>query len=518
MKWSWRIWVGVCAPLGALAQTPADLEYTQVEVEEADRPFNATGGFSTSLFEYNNLDFRSLDESSDQAILDSDDRGAFATTGVSVELGYRIEEHLRLVLGASHRGVWGDDQLGNVNAFGGFAYLGALYIDADIPLGSYTPTLRIGRQYYEIGTLGGAPDYILSDVVDAIRLDLPLGSAGTLSLLPVNVFSSSTDADGANFLRYTGQSDLETFNFRGDTLTRRMGGTLTIDGIGGPLDIALYSFYTDIGARGTGSDISYDGLLGNFSDNDWTLNAGLRTAVAAGPLSAFAHFDMSRGMDRKELVAQDVNCNGFAWGAGALVSTGEEDGFDGSATYFDALGAGYSKDGLQYTHGYVGMKARQAGGLIANRFLGWHPTAYVGSWGIDDNPHEMSRKAGTRVLHADAGARLPGPLKLSVGWWLLQDTGITFLAPGRIDEIDPPFGHARAAYPAQERLGKTLGQELNLDLGLTASEHLDFFATGGMLLGSSFHAIEIARIAGSALGSKDPAMPWAASLGTSVRF
>jgi hypothetical protein len=39
-----------------------------------------------------------------------------------------------------------------------------------------------------------------------------------------------------------------------------------------------------------------------------------------------------------------------------------------------------------------------------------------------------------------------------------------------------------------------------------------------MLLGSSFHAIEIARIAGSALGSKDPAMPWAASLGTSVRF
>ena len=49
----------------------------------------------------------------------------------------------------------------------------------------------------------------------------------------------------------------------------------------------------DLGALGSGSDISYDGLLGNFSDNDWVANVGVRGEATFGPVTPFLAIDGS---------------------------------------------------------------------------------------------------------------------------------------------------------------------------------------------------------------------------------
>src|SRR5690349_15903724 len=91
----------------AFAQLVPDQEYRPGEVLETEDRLVVTGDFETEYFEYDNLDFRKLDESSDQAILDSDDRGAFAFTGASLELSYRVDDQVRFVFAAGHRGIWG---------------------------------------------------------------------------------------------------------------------------------------------------------------------------------------------------------------------------------------------------------------------------------------------------------------------------------------------------------------------------------------------------------------------------
>jgi hypothetical protein len=509
-------------PATSFSQDRRDLEYREVELEEdTDKTLQIGGRFESAWNEYNNVDFRPLDESSDQAILDSDDRGSFAFTGLGIDIGYQVEDNLRLVVAGSHRGLWGNDQFGNTNAFGGWIYFNAAYLDIGIGQGDARPNVRVGRQFYTIGGLGGAPDYVLADVVDMVRIDIPLGGFGNLIVIPANVFTAAADNDGANFVSFIGQSDVQTFNFRGDTLTRRHGMVLEATSLG-PIEARAYGFYSDIGAAGSGSDITYDGLIGNFSDNDWVMNYGLRAQGTFGPVQPYLHFDGSAGVDRKEKVAQDVNCSGFAWGAGVTIDTTDDDdrdaGIKARVSYFDAFGPAYTDDGLLFSHGYVGMKAQQAGGLIFNRFLGFHPTSYVSRMGITDNPQDTSRKSGTRELHAAIGAEFPGAMWVRGSWWMLQDTGVSEVNFSQLDTITPPFGYARSEFAAEQRLGKTLGQELNLDLGAHAMEHLDLFLSVGVIVGPDFYSNEIARVAGSALGAKNPAMPWALAGGTRVRF
>jgi hypothetical protein len=506
----------------SFAQDRQDLEYRDVDLEEtADKALQVGGRFESAWYEFNNLDFRELDESGDQAILDSDDRGAFAFTGLGIDISYQVEDNLRMVVSGSHRGLWGNDQFGNTNAFGGWVYFNAAYIDVRLGTGDERPSFRIGRQYFEIGGLGDAPDYVLADVLDMVRLDLPIAGFGNLIVIPANIFTAAAENDGANFVSYIGQGDVETFNFRGDTLTRRHGAVLEMTEVG-PIEARAYGFYTDLGAAGTGSDITYDGLIGNFSDGDYVVNYGVRAQASFGPVQPYVHFDGSGGVDRKEAVAQDVNSAGLAWGAGVTVDTTLDDendaGLKARVSYFDAFGPAYTDNGLLFSHGYVGMKAQQAGGLLFNRFLGFHPTAYTSRMGITDNPQDRSRKSGTRELHASASGEMPGVMWFGAGWWMLQDTGVSDVAFNNLDRITPPFGYARAEFEAEKRLGQTLGHEINVDIGAHAMEHLDVFLNTGMILGSSFYGTEIARVAGSALGAKNPAMPWAIAGGTRVRF
>jgi hypothetical protein len=377
--------------------------------------------------------------------------------------------------------------------------------------------IRMGRQPFEIGNQAGARDYVLADIVDMVRVDIPISGVGTLTAVPIEVFSSFGDNDDATFARYIAQSAVPTYNFGGDTMTRRHGIMMDINEIDIPIDARTYFFYTDVGALGTGADISYDGHLGNFADNDWVGNYGLRLQAEFGPLQPYASFDGSFGVDRKELVARDVNTMGFAYGAGLRLNLGDEEkGFDGDLRYFESQGPVYAQDGLLDSHGYVGMKGRHVGGALTNRYFGMHPTSYVGLFGIDNSPHDTDRKSGTRILHAGAKYRGLGPATIHAGWWLVQDTGVSFLDQNGVDTIDPPFGYSREEFRAQRRSGKVLANEFNLGVKIKATEHLSFDATGALMLPGAFYAIPVNRVAGDQLGGDAPT--WAINTGTRVRF
>lgn len=515
-------------PVGDEAVLGTDQEDRKSKIpsaEKQDKKLETHVFFETEWHEFDDLDFRALDESSDQAILDSDDRNGFAFTGISLELAYRIDPNVRLAVGASYRGLWGNDQIGNVNQFGGFLFFNSLYVEyTPQNWGAFKPSFRIGRQRFELGGLGGAREFVFADNIDAVRIDVPLGKVGRLILLPVDVVGLSVENDDVNFVSYVGQSNQQVFGFRGDRMTRRHGGVLAIQPEAAPgLDVRAYGFYTDIGALGTGSDISYQGRLGNFADNDWIVNTGLRAAYEiAGLVTPYASFDASIGIDRKELVTNDVDATGFAWRAGVVVDKDKEGkkdwGIHAEVDYFEAQGPVYQDNGQQFSHGYVGMKARQVGGLMANRFLGWHPSSYAGAYGVSTSPHETDRKSGTRVVSALVEAEPPGPVSIGVGYWFMQDTGFTALNLADIDTITPPFGYAREEYAAQERLGKVLGHEVSGNVSVHATDNLTFYVQSGVLLPGDFYAVEIGRIAGTALGSSDPRPFWDASAGANVAF
>ena len=502
----------VAAP--ALAQ---DIEYLDPDFEDTseESKVEISGMFESQWHEYNNLDFRARDETTDQTILDSDDRNSFAFSGATLQLRYDIDPRTNFAAAVAHRGLWGNDLIGSISPFGGFLWFSALYVEHHLADGDNAVSFRVGRQFFDIG---GIPsnDYVLADVLDMVRVDIPLGNVGRLIVIPVNVAGLSSSTGDANFVSFIGQNTTQTFGFRGDHMTRRHGGVLVLDGLAEGLDARAYAFYTDIGALGTGSDISYNGALGNFADNDWVLNAGIRGSYAAGPVTPWASFDYSTGVDRKELVALDASTTGFAWGGGIDVRTGEDDaGLRANLSYFEASGASHSGSGLMFNHGYVGMKARQVGGILGNRFLGWHPTAYVGMFGISDNPQDTSRKAGTRTIEAHAGYDF-GRTSFDFGYWFLQDTGRSSVDFGDLDNLDPPYGYAREEFAAEERLGKVLGHELNATVDYNLTDNISFRGNGGVLLPGAFYAQDVARVAGSALGGQDVA--WALNGGMRVTF
>lgn len=517
-------------PVQAFAQDPDEFKTPVVVEDDADAPpLTADLSIGTEWHESNNMDFRALDTSSDQAILDSDDRASFAFTSIDSNIRFVAHEQVTFNVAVSHRGMWGGDQVGGTSSFGSFLFARALNAEVEFGAGDNPLRLTLGRQSFR---LGGLPtdEFIFRDHIDGVRLDLPIPGLGSILMMPIEVPGQAGADEDIVFARFAAQRESSPFNFRGETMIRRHGLMLVVDDAVDGLDARAYGWYTDIGAMGSGADISYDGNLGNFADNDWVANFGGRASYAVGPITPYVSFDASSGVDRKELVAQDVRTSGIALLGGVALDTRDPDAVDESglvavADYFMAFGPGYTDNGLLENHGYVGLKAQHVGGHLTSRFMGWHPTSYVGSWGISEDMHTRDRKGGTQVIHAEAAYHLPGPISVSAGFWNMQDTGITALVLSEVDTIDAPFGYSRDEFRAQERLGQSLGTELDLSVGYSRVMegantpdplHVDFNLTGAIFLPGGYYAIPVSRIAGDHLGGDE--MAFAISAGSRVWF
>jgi hypothetical protein len=138
-------------------------------------------------------------------------------------------------------------------------------------------------------------------------------------------------------------------------------------------------------------------------------------------------------------------------------------------------------------------------------------------FGISDNPQDISRKSGTQVIHASAGYTLPFGLGFSAGFWQMRDTGSTDFDLDGLEGINPPFGYSREEFAAEERLGKVLGQEIDLDISQRLSKTMTFTVNGALFTPGEFYELPIARVAGTALGGA-PQQAWAVNAGTRMRF
>jgi hypothetical protein len=323
----------------------------------------------------------------------------------------------------------------------------------------------------------------------------------------------------------------------------RYGGVYELLDLMDMFDVRAFAFGSHIGAAraaqeddetSNSAEISADGALANFTDKDTTWMAGARANYSyEAPSFNFglmAEYARSGGIDHKPeyLGLYDAETSGNAFGAGAYAGTdGRTVDIDGRLRFFRADGNNNTGDeGLLYNHGFVSMKGSQVGGIAMDRYAGWHPSAYVSGFeGITDNPQDTDRKAGTMSVHAGVGVLLADTLRIDLDGWYYQDTSETNFDVADAEEVanDTAWGQNQAELEAQERLGKTLGTEINAALTYVANDALSFYALSGIFFPGEFYEIPVQRTAGTALGAPDGDPNkledfWMGAGGTTLRF
>lgn len=517
------------------AVSPDALRAVEEETEEVERErlewrFRVTSEVHTS----DNAGFRELDETrGNQTQMETDDRHTFGYTSVSLGARYDVLEDTTFSFGVSHSGLWGSDQLGGVNEFGGFFFVYDLHMDwMAVDTDAFSLNFKLGRQFFDVG--GTHRDYFLRDNIDGLTINMDFGDlAGRLRILAFDLYASAGRPDTVSFLRWHAGRNLIN-NFRGDTNTLRYGGvyenTRALDAldINGDLEFRAFGFFARHGAAGSGTDRTHGGNHGNFIDEDYNWMAGTRIGyfvpVGNGRVGGYGEYAYSGGIDRKEvnINVPDVIIAGQAFG-GALLSQFEFGAVavDGIAQFFYADGPVYrAADGLKHNHGFVSFRGNYAGGLNMGRYAGWRPSAYVGRNGIHANEHSLRRESGTQFVHTGFGVNVD-PFRLDLGAWQYWDTGLSNLNQDNIDVVGDslPSGYSRDELDAQRRLGLPLGLELNAALTFQANSALSIYGMGGLFLPGEFYEIEVSRNVGSALGSVDNLQNfWAISTGATLVF
>lgn len=475
-------------------------------------------GFIAEGGSFNNGDLRRLNESNQSAINDTDDRIHLVYSRLFLNFYFPLSDSLYFRFDVFKNGFWGGDNLSgastNNNAASTpvgadpFAF-GELYLE-DVLLSSKVADLsaRIGRQFFEIG--GGIPnDYYLRDYLDSITLTYSDGRLGRFRFLVVDFFQMAGDATmHVNYVRYFSHDNRRVRNFDGDVNTIRSGmvyesrnllnwklaGTSAHELIG-----RMYGFYARYGAvRSTGSDRSNMGSTANFADNDYAIMGGTRIIYSMplpfAKIKVHSDVAISTGINRRLPTAagesQDVDTDGMSFSGGLVFSEmGNKKvlGYEFLADAFYASGPKYNASGAQTSHGFVSFKGNHIGGLLANRYWGVHPSAYVASNGIDNYEHNYDRKSGTLAAHAGVGFYFLEKFRIGFDWWWFMDTGKSELWE-KAAENGTTNNITNNVLRAQERLGKTLGNEFDITLEYNHNEFWSIYLRGAMLMPGSYYS------------------------------
>jgi hypothetical protein len=495
-----------------------DVDDEEVDDEEAVRwDFRVTNEIHSS----DNIDLQPLDESTNQRTLDTDQRHTFGFTSFAAGVSYDVLEDTTFNVGGTMSGLWGSDQLGTTTAFGGFAYIYDLSVDwTAVDSQAFELSTTMGRHGFSIG--GARDDFFFKDIVDGATLMADFGRAGRLRLMG-DVFGDTGRPDHINFVRFVSGDKQTTNNFRGDVNVYRFGGVYELlDAVEG-VDLRAFAFGSHIGATravaadnetSTGADRSHQGAIGNVADGDYTWMVGSRLNYTLEldtlELGVMGEFARSGGIDRKSrhLGFYDVTSNGNAYGAAAHVSQASPTvGVDGRLRFFYADGASYTEEeGLPFNYGFVSMKGSQIGGVAMSRYAGWHPSAYVSGFkGHDHAPQDIERKAGIMSVRAGVGFEFAEKVRLDLDAWHFQDASESNFDIERAEEVgaQTEWGYSEAELLAQERLGKTLGNEIDAAVTYFANEALSLYAIGGIFLAGEFYETPITRNAGTSLGAPE---------------
>lgn len=478
-----------------------------------------------------NMDFRAQDNSSPQSVIDSDDRISFGATQLLAGLDLRLNKSAAFGMSIAHNGLWGGGVFGDAVS-DNTLFVNTLFFDWTIvDTSAVELTGRFGRQFYSIG--GANKDYFFRDVVDGATLEANFGKGGKLRVLALDLVAAQVRPDEVDFFRRSTTTS-SNLNFGGDTNTTRHGLIYENTDIVKGLEARAFGIYADVGAgnsaTSTGADLSYGGQLGNFSDGDYNWIAGTRIGyyfedeAKTMRVGGYGEYARSGGLDRKATVygLRDVTSDGNAFGVNlsgdfklGQLALGARGG------YFRADGPQYASDGIIYNYGFVSMKGNHVGNLAMDDTSGWHPTPYAGTFnGVDFSPQDQQRKSGMQVVHVGLGVGLVDTLQLDLDFWNMTDTGFTFLDEGNIPTAaqDLPFGYSQSDLEAQQRLGKSLGNELSAGLTYMAKDLVSVYAQGSIFMPGDFFSREITRSGGTALGSNDPQNFWVVLGGVTVNW
>lgn len=486
---------------------------------------------ATEVIGFENRDFRPLNEESDEAIFYSDDRTNTGYTDVAVTLNYKPNPKLLFDTQLKYNLLWRDDRLGRSHGVGGGVQVFRLNFAYDFIEGDdFSLSARFGRQPFRIG---GAPkEYMLEGTMDGLTFDVGFGEAGSLKVMAID-FYAANDLPISGVRTFKEGSDT-VFGLRGENVTYRTGAVYAFDSgksESGRLDARAYYFYASIGGgpiEESGADISFGGKLGNFRDRDYQHLAGGRVNYSmpmgtGNLLQLFGEFARSEGIDRQNPVLRDVDTKGNAYGGGALArfQTGDDQVFFAEADYYHFDGSKFGSDGLEYERGFVGFRGNRVGGFAIGRLSVWRPSAVLDTFGVDSSPNEQFRNAGTEFLHGSLGARFGG-FTLRGDTWIYTDTSSSEVnfAGGQLPTLpELPFGVSRVQVAAQERFGKSLGQEYNLSLGFDVDDNFRLYGDLGVFMPGEFYELEIDPAAAgdqTQLGGTETF--WAGRLGAMVTF
>lgn len=476
-----------------------------------------------------NMDFRARDDSSPQAVIDSDDNIGFGATQMLAGLDLRLNKSAAFGISIAHNGLWGGGAFGDA-VDDNTLFINTLFFDWNVlDAGGVEIKGRFGRQFFSVG--GARKDYFFRDVVDGATIDADFGAGGKLRILAVDLVAAQIRPDEVDFFRRSTTTS-SNLNFGGDTNTMRYGAvyenTTALKG----LEARAFGFFANVGAgnsaTSTGADLSYGGQLGNFADGDYNWLGGTRIGyffedeAQTMRVGGYGEFARSGGLDRKATVygLRDVTSDGNAFGVGLEGDFKLGDVvLNTRGNYFRADGPQYASDGIVYNYGFVSMKGNHVGSLAMDDTAGWHPSAYAATFaGVDFSPQEQQRKSGMQVIHVGLGVGLVDTLQLDLEFWNMTDTGFTFLDAADVPTAaqDLPFGYSQSDLEAQQRLGKSLGNELSAGLTYMTRDLVSVYAQGSVFLPGDFFAQEITRSGGTALGSDDPQNFWVVLGGVTV--
>jgi len=512
----------------AFVAQPGEIFEQPKELEDDDALYWLVEA-STAVHSMDNRDFRALDESSDQSILDSDDRRIFGYTDLLGVVAYRPVDPTVFNLRLKYDTLWPTDDTGRTRGPGGDLRVFDLNVDvALLDTDHVGLSMKFGRQAFRIG---GVPrDYMLAGALDAITGRVDLRGAGRLRILGVDFFGGH-DLPVLGYQGYRSGRET-TFGLRGDTVTLRTGGVYELDREAQPdwpIEARAYYFYASIGGgpiEHSGADITRGGLNGNYSDADYQHMMGVRAAYvrdfeSGGQVRVYGEFARSSGIDRKPEEGRDVDTSGNAFGGGIDLEWAASEAVTliAGAEFYRFDGSTYASDGLEFERGFVGFKGARIGGQTVGRLSGWRPASHVDPAGVQHTPHDLQRASGTQFGFGRLGVDVYGT-RLTADYWLLSDTGSTFLDLDGIDDMpEPPFGYTREEFEAQERLGRELGQAIDLRLSQPVGEIVQLEVGYSVFMPGAWYRIEVDRLAGevdTALGGQESF--WLLDFGASVSF
>ena len=349
-----------------------------------------------------------------------------------------------------------------------------------------TISVQVGRSYFELSHTKATDkvikerEYLFADTIEGIVFNVSAKSAGVINILLFDVFTSR-GYNKSEYLQSTAISNQEN-NFKGDTTSFRAGLSFTSNWYrlskkpGERWNFQPFFYFLRYGAVKGGIERSLNGLGGNFTDNDYLLMYGIKSALEFNLFDVSIQAAGSDGIDRKIVGYPDYDND--------ILSRGI---FLSLSIYFHSIGIGegnqlfllsrvtfsegpsYDKLGKKINYGFTSQQSQSSGGLILGKFSRYKPTNQTGYEGVKSNYIGATESGGNIQIYLNATLMNAKQVRFIWENWYYHD-----------------HSNIHKGYNEENRTNdyhnKPIGWESNFTIFYPAKKNLFFYSKVGILL------------------------------------